>query len=147
MFIFSALTVAGTAGAQVPPPPSLPGQDQLAERLMASLREKNLGAYRSLLADDVEVFEDGQIIASNKKEGLSKFGVKITTPGVVFSIDRGYSSTGRIMLVEYFNSSGSWGDGPPKHCCWSYDAVAYDIRGSKITRISRLSGGDKKLSP
>lgn len=58
------------ASAQVPPPPSLPGQDDLDARLVAAIEAKDVKAYASLLADDLQVFEDGKLIAANKDKWL-----------------------------------------------------------------------------
>jgi hypothetical protein len=131
--------------AQVLPPPSLPGQDDLGARLIAAIEAKDAKAYASLLSDDLQVFEDGKLIAANKAEWLDIFGKKLVAEGVSFTVSSGYSSTGRILFTEYFNSTASWGGAVPSHCCWSYDAVAYDIKDGKIAAIRRLRGGDKKL--
>jgi hypothetical protein len=131
--------------AQVPPPPSLPGQDDLADRLIAAIEAKDATAYASLLSDDLQVFEDGQLIAANKAKWLDNFGKKLVAEGVSFTVSSGYSSTGRLLFTEYSNSMASWGGAIPSHCCWSYDAVAYDLKDGKIAVISRLRGGDKKL--
>lgn len=131
--------------AQVPSPPSLPGQDDLGARLIAAIESKDAKAYASLLSDDLQVFEDGKLIAANKVKWLDDFGKKLAAKGVSFTVSSGYSSTGRLLLTEYLNSTASWGGAIPSHCCWSYDAVAYDIKDGKIAVIRRLRGGDKKL--
>ncbi|WP_404479090.1 hypothetical protein [Novosphingobium sp. BL-52-GroH] len=139
------LLTPALALAQVPPPPSLPGQDDLGARLVAAIEAKDAKAYASLLSDDLQVFEDGKLIAANKAKWLDIFGKKLVAEGVSFTISSGYSSTGRLLFTEYFNSMASWGGVIPSHCCWSYDAVAYDIKDGKIAVIMRLRGGDKKL--
>ncbi|HEV7435114.1 MAG TPA: hypothetical protein VGO22_09630 [Pseudorhizobium sp.] len=139
------LLTPALASAQVPPPPSLPGQDDLGARLVAAIEAKDVKAYASLLADDLQVFEDGKLIAANKDKWLDNFGKKLVAEGVSFTVSSGYSSTGRILFTEYFNSTASWGGAIPSHCCWSYDAVSYDIKDGKIAVIRRLRGGDKKL--
>ena len=131
--------------AQVPPPPSLPGQDRLSEQLVRSIETKDAAAYATLLSDNVLVFDDGKEVARSKREWLNTFGKKLLAQGVTFKISPGYSSAGRLLFIEYFNSSGSWGNEVPVHCCWSYDAVAYDVAGGKVTSIRRLRGGDTKL--
>jgi len=141
----AALLTPSLASAQVLPPPSLPGQDNLGVRLVAAIEAKNLNAYASLLADNLQVYEDGKQIASNKADWLDKFGKMLVAEGVSFKVSSGYSSTGRLLFTEYFNSTASWGGAVPAHCCWSYDAVAYDIKDGKIAVIRRLRGGDKKL--
>lgn len=133
------------ASAQVPPPPSLPGQEALAQKLVRAFESKDQEAYAALLADDVHVYEDGKEVARDKREWLGRFAKKLTADGVIFKLTPGFSSTGRLLFIEYFNSAGSWGGDVPAHCCWSYDAVAYDISHGKITVIRRLRGGDKKL--
>lgn len=133
------------ADAQVPPPPSLPGQDALSAKLVRSIEKKDVPAYAALLAEDVAVFEDGEQIARGKRNWLRVFGAKLSAKGVTFKMAPGFSSTGRLLFVEYFNSAGSWVTGIPAHCCWSYDAVAYDVTGGKVTAIRRLRGGDTKL--
>jgi hypothetical protein len=131
--------------AQVPPPPMLPEQGDIAENLVRAFSTKNEAAYAALLADNVQVFEDGQIVARNKADWLKAFGPKLAAAGVVFKLTPGYASTGRLLFIEYFNSFASWGRTPPPDCCWGYDAVAYDISGSKITIIRRLRGGPFRL--
>lgn len=131
--------------AQVPPPPSLPGQDDLGARLVAAIEAKDVKAYAALLSDNLQVFDDGNLIATNKAKWLDDFGKKLAAEGVSFKLSSGYSSTGRLLFTEYFNSIASWGGAVPSHCCWSYDAVAYDIKDGKIAVIRRLRGGDKKL--
>ena len=133
------------AEAQVPPPPSLPGQDTLSETLVRSIETKSVATYATLLSDNVRVFDDGKEVARSKEEWLNTFGKKLAAEGVAFKMAPGFSSTGRLLFIEYFNSVGSWLGGIPAHCCWSYDAVAYDIAGGKVTTIRRLRGGDTKL--
>ena len=139
------MTLSTAAAAQVPPPPALPGQVDLSRRLVAAIEGKDLATYASLLADDVQVIDDGKVVASSKREWLERFGKKLTADGVEFELQAEYSSTGRLLFIEYFNSMGSWGRVPPPHCCWSYDAVAYDVRDGHIVRIQRLTGGDVVL--
>lgn len=131
--------------AQVPPPPMLPEQGGIAELLVRAFSTKDEAGYAALLAEDVQVFEDGQRVAENKTEWLKKFGPKLSATGVSFKLAPGYASTGRILFIEYFNSLASWGRTPPPDCCWGYDAVAYDIAGGKITVIRRLRGGTSRL--
>lgn len=134
------------ASGQVPPPPSLPGQDALSEALVRSIETKNVAAYAALLSENVRVFEDGKQVAEAKDDWLSVFGKKLSAEGVTFKVSPGYSSTGRLLFIAYFNSTGSWGTDVPVHCCWSYDAVAYDVSGGKVTTIRRLRGGDTRLN-
>lgn len=141
-----ASTGATTAYAQVPPPPSLPGQSDLATKLADALLRKDAVAYAGLLADDLQVYEDGRRVASGKHEWMASFGKKLVAPGVQFKMVSGYSSTGRLLFIEYFSSLASWGRTPPPDCCWSYDAVAYDVADGKIIKIQRLRGGDAKLN-
>lgn len=131
--------------AQVPPPPSLPGQDELSALLAAAIEAKNVAAYAALLSDDAHVVENEKQIAASKTEWMKTYGKKLTAEGVWFKIPSVYSSSGRLLFIEYFNSQASWAGKLPSHCCWSYDAVAYDIAGGKIAVIRRLRGGDKKL--
>jgi hypothetical protein len=139
------LSPTGPAGAQVLAPPLLPGQQAIAERLVRALQDKDVDAYQSLLSDDLVVIVNGKILHNSRKSWLDDFGKMLSTRGVIFEVKSQFASTGRILEVEYFNSAGSWGSGPPGHCCWSYDAVAYDIRDGKIFRISKLNGGDTEL--
>jgi hypothetical protein len=139
------MTASLPSEAQVPPPPSLPGQDTLGEQLVRSIETKNTAVYATLLLDNVSVFEDGKQVARNKVEWLNTFGKKLSAKGVVFKMSPGFSSSGRLLFLEYSNSAGSWGSAVPAHCCWSYDAVAYDVAGGKVTSIRRLRGGDTKL--
>lgn len=140
---FSLLPRAG--GAQVPPPPSLPGQDALAERLVGAIEAKNVPAYAALLSDGLRVFEDGKEVAGSKTEWLTTYGPKLAAEGVLFKVGPAFSSSGRLLFVEYVNSTASWGGRIPAHCCWSHDAVAYDLVDGKITVIRRLKGGDKAI--
>lgn len=133
------------AQAQIPPPPPLPGQNVLGENLVRSIEAKDLDSYAKLLSDKLVVYDDGKVVARSKEEWLKAFGEKLTAEGVTFEVSPGFSSTGRLLFIEYFNSAGSWGGSLPAHCCWSYDAVAYDVAEGKVTVIRRLRGGDTKL--
>lgn len=137
----ATLRLTPSAVAQVPPPPVLPEQSSIAENLVRAVSTKDQARYAALLADDVQVFEDGQRVARTKADWLKAFGPKLSAIGVSFKLAPGYASTGRLLFIEYFNSLGSWGRMPPPDCCWRYDAVAYDIAGGKITVIRRLRGG------
>jgi hypothetical protein len=139
------MTASLPSHAQVLAPPPLPGQDRMGEELVRSIETKNPAAYAALLSDAVRVFEDGKEIARSKAEWMNTFGEKLSAEGVSFKMSQGFSSTGRLLFVEYFNSSGSWGGDIPAHCCWSYDAVAYDLAGGKVTVIRRLRGGETRL--
>ena len=145
---FATLVFVASAGsyAQVPAPPSLPGQDRLREELVRSIEGKDKAAYAALLADDVSVFEDGKEIAGNKAAWMEQFGEKLSAEGVYFKVTAVFSSTGRLLYIEHFNSSASWGGEVPAHCCWSNDAVAYDVADGKISVIRRLRGGGTKLN-
>lgn len=135
------------AKAQVLAPPLLPGQRELAANLRKAIEEKNLGLYAGLIADDVKVYQDNQLRFSNKGDWLDSFGNMLTAKGVVFKVSSQYAATGRILEIEEFDSAGSWTKGPIGHCCWSHDAVAYEIRANKIVKISKLSGGDTIITP
>jgi hypothetical protein len=139
------LCLSPMVSAQVPAPPSLPGQDALAERLVRAIESKDVSAYSGLLADELVVTEDGKIAARTKAAWLSQYGKKLAVQGVSFKVAPGYSSTGRLLFIECFNSAGSWGGPVPAHCCWSHDAVAYDIEGGRIIAIHRRRGGDMEL--
>ncbi|WP_395331697.1 DUF4440 domain-containing protein [Novosphingobium sp. BL-8H] len=145
--IFSLLMLSTPLAteAQVPPPPSLPGQAVLAEQLVRTIESKDVDGYAALLADDVVVTEDGKEIAHGKPDWIAQYGKKLAAHGVAFKISPGFSSTRRLLFIEYFNSAGSWGTDIPSHCCWSYDAVAYDVADGKVTTIQRLRGGDMRL--
>ena len=131
--------------AQVLAPPALPGQYDVSERLVRAVEGKDVDAYAALLSEALIVTEDGQIAYRTKADWLAKFGRKLAASGVSFKMESGFSSTGRLLFIEYFNSASSWGRDVPAHCCWGYDAVAYDIADSKITAIHRLRGGDTRL--
>jgi len=146
LIALATMLAGGAAPAQVPPPPDLPGQADIAIRLAEAFAHKDAAAYADLLADDLQVFEDGKQIASGKQEWMASFGRKLAAPGVQFHLISGYSSTGRILFIEYFNSLASWGRTPPPDCCWGYDAVAYDVADGKITRVQRLPGGHARLA-
>lgn len=90
-----ASAIAAPAAAQVLPPPLLPGQSDIAQRLVAAFRAKDESAYSALLSDQVEVFEDGKKIASDKAEWLRQFGPKLSAKGVSFTVAPGY----RAILV------------------------------------------------
>lgn len=139
------MTVAIPSQAQVPPPPSLPGQDVLGKELVRAIEAKDVTAYASLLSDNLRVYEDGKEIADSKAKWLATYGKKLAAEGVSFKVGPGFSSTGRLLFIEYFNSMASWGGTVPKNCCWSHDAVVYDVANGKVTAIRRLRGGDKKL--
>jgi hypothetical protein len=133
------------SSAQVLPAPSLPGQGRLSEELVRSIETKDTAAYAALLSDAVHVFQEGKEVAHSKTDWINTFGKNLSADGVVFKMSPGFSSTGRLLFIEYFNSAGSWGGNVPAHCCWSYDAVAYDRAGGKVTAIRRLRGGETKL--
>lgn len=111
LFAAVALASANVApvAAQVLPPPLLPGQSDITQRLVAAFRAKDERAYAALLSDQVEVFEDGKKIASDKAEWLRRFGPMLSADGVYFKLAPGYAATGRFLLIEYFNSMASWG--------------------------------------
>lgn len=136
--------IPSLSAAQVPPPPSPSGQGAIGTKLFASIQRKDPDLYASLLSEDVTVTEDGRMVASDKKQWLAIFLPKLSAKGVIFKITQGYQSSGRILAVEYFNSAGSWGS-TPRDCCWSHDAVAYDVVDGRIRAIRRLRGGDVKL--
>ncbi|HEX5232725.1 MAG TPA: hypothetical protein VFW56_10855 [Bradyrhizobium sp.] len=146
-FALFLVLLAGAAVAQVPPPPPLAGQDELTRQLVADFKSKNVNAYAALLSDQVQVYEDGKLIARNKREWMHRFGPELSAKGVTFELTPGFSSTGRLLFIEYFNSMASWGQTPPPDCCWGYNAVAYDIQGDKIVTIRRLTGGAIRLDP
>jgi hypothetical protein len=137
--------IAASASAQVPPAPPLPGQESLAANLVTVLESKDVKGYSALLADNLTVTEDGKLVASNKQQWLSRFAPKLAARGVSFKLGPGYQSTGRLLFIEYFSSTGSWNRTPPPDCCWSYDAVAYDVRDGRVIRIQKLNGGPMKL--
>lgn len=140
-----SMLASGLAGAQVLAPPPLPGQIDLARKIVHAFDTKDSAAYAALLADDVMVTENDKEVARNKTDWLRIFGRKLSADGVFFKLSPGFSSTGRLLFIEYFNSAGSWGSAIPKHCCWSYDAVAYDVVDGKVAAIRRLTGGDMRL--
>jgi len=138
------LTISNAAVA-VPPPPPLPGQQELARALVADIKSKDVEAYAALLSDNVQVYEDGTLVARNKQEWMQRFGPMLGAKGVTFELAPGYSSTGRVLFIEYFNSMASWGRKPPADCCWGYSAVAYDIQRGKVVTIRKLTGGAMRL--
>lgn len=144
-FIFGAILPSPNAIAQVPPPPPLPQQAKISEDLVRVFADKDLNGYSTLLADDLKVYEDDVLIAESKAEWLKRFGPMLGAKGVSFTLSHGFASTGRILFTEYYNTVASWGGSVPAHCCWGYDAVAYDIAGGKIKSIRRLKGGDMRL--
>ena len=137
--------LSGGAIAQVPPPPPLADQVQVSRELVADFNSKDVNAYAALLSDQVHVYEDGKLVARNKHEWMHRFGPMLNGTGVTFELAPGYSSSGRLLYIEYFNSMASWGRTPPSDCCWGYSAVAYDIQGKKIVTIRRLTGGAIRL--
>jgi hypothetical protein len=139
------LSLSYPGSAQVPPPPPLPGQDDLGRNLVADFDRKDPAGYAALLSNSVQVYDDGVLVARSKDEWMRRFGPELAAKGVTFRLSPGYSSTGRLLFIEYFNSMASWGDGPPRDCCWGYSAVAYDISGGKIVKIQRLNGGTARL--
>lgn len=60
------LCLSPMVSAQVLAPPSLPGQDALAERLVRAIESEDVSAYSGLLADELVVTEDGKIAARTK---------------------------------------------------------------------------------
>ncbi|MFZ3482136.1 hypothetical protein [Sphingomonas sp. 3-13AW] len=147
--IFAALLVltasAPEAIAQVPPPPPLPEQPAVATGLVRVFAEKDVRGYEALLAPNVQVFEDGILVARDRASWLKSFGKKLSAEGVSFRLCPGYASTGRLLFVEYFNSVASWSGERQAECCWGYDAVAYDITHGKVQVIRWLRGGPFRL--
>lgn len=143
--VILVMAAASSSLAQVPPPPSLPGQEELSKQLVRVIEDKDVTTYASLLSDDLHVFEDGKEVADSKAKWLATYGKKLSAKGVSFKVGPGFSSTGRLLFIEYFNSMGSWGGTAPADCCWSHDAVAYDVANGKVSVIRRLRGGDMRL--
>lgn len=81
---FEVLTAVtpSLATAQVPPPPLLPEQTSIAENLVRAFSTKDEARYAALLADDVQVFEDGQNVARTKADWVKAFGPKLSATGV-----------------------------------------------------------------
>lgn len=134
-----------SAIAQVPPPPPLPRQVDLGRDLVAVFASKNVAGYATLLSPHVQVYDDGVLVARSREEWMRRFGPELAANGVTFRLFPGYSSNGRLLFIEYFNSLGSWGRNPPPDCCWGYSAVAYDTSDGKIVEIQRLKGGTSRL--
>lgn len=156
MSIFKLLRFAGSGllascvalsgiGAQVPSFPVQPEDMAIAAQIRSALEGKDAKLYSDMLADTLQVYEDGRLIAKSKREWIERFTPKLRAEGVVFNMTSGFVSNGRVLYIEYFNSAGSWGGTVPAHCCWSYDAVSYDIANGKIAVIRRLTGGGDKL--
>lgn len=139
------VAIPSASVAQVPAPPPLPGQDAFTEELLDSLKQKDVVKYAGLLADNVQVFEDGTLVARSRTDWMKVFGPKLSAKGVSFKVVNGYYSTGRLLVIEYFNSANSWGGDVPAHCCWSYDAVSYDLVAGKVAVIRRLRGGSNPV--
>lgn len=139
------LASAPIADAQVLAPPAPNGQDFLINDLISSIENKDVAKYSNLLADDVKVYEGERLIADNKTSWMTQFGEPLAAAGVTYTIKSAYPSSGSLLTIEYFNSAGSWGNGPPSHCCWHYDAVSYTFVGGKIGEIHRLSGGQEDI--
>jgi hypothetical protein len=139
------LMVATPGLAQVPPPPSPPGQDKLGEQLVRVIEAKDVAAYADLLSDNLHVYEDGKEVADSKAKWLARYGKMLAAEGVSFKVGPGFSSAGRLLFIEYFSSVGSWGGTIPRDCFWSHDAVAYDVANGKVAVIRRLRGGDMAL--
>jgi hypothetical protein len=144
-FGLGILLAVAAAEAQVPPPPPPPHQAAVGEGLVAAFASKNVDQYAVLLADNVQVYEDGKLVAGDKATWLNQFSPMLSAKGVLYTLSPGFSSSGRILFIEYFNSTGSWGGATPADCCWRYDAVAYDVSAGKIQTIRRLNGGTSKL--
>ena len=141
-----AISICEAAVAQVPPPPPSSTQGRLVERLIDAFHKKDIAEYADLLADDVRIYQDEKIIFSGKEKWLSNIKEKFNNSGVIYKIGPGYQSLNRILLIEYFNSSISWGKLEPSDCCWRYDAVSYDISDGLIKRIHILRGGDSRIT-
>lgn len=134
-----------SASNAVPTPPPSFAQENVAKALVRAFNAKDVEGYGALLADDVQVFEDGKQVASTKAEWLGSFGPKLSAKGIGFKLFPGYIGAGRILFVEYFASHGSGGKPVPGDCCDSYDAVSYALRGDRIVAIYRIVGGSLKL--
>jgi hypothetical protein len=129
--------------AQIAPRPFQEGG--VAKDLVHAFAVKDESRYAALLADDVRVFEDGEIVAQNKAAWLKRFGPLFSSKNVSFKLSPSYASTGRLLFVEFNNFLGSWGETRPVDCCWEYHAVAYDVSHGNITTIRRLHGGTLRI--
>lgn len=118
----------------------------VAKDLVRVFKAKDVDGYAALLADDVQVFEDGRQVAGTKERWLAKFGAKLKADGVYFKLNPGYIGANRILFIEYFSSHASWDTAIPRDCCSSYDAVSYEVRKGKIALIRRLTGGSIMLN-
>nr|WP_295108060.1 hypothetical protein [uncultured Caulobacter sp.] len=145
-FFFFVFVQASASSAQVLPPPPPAAQQGVAEKLVTAFSSKDPTLYASLLDDNVKVYEDGAQIAGSKQEWLGKFIKKFTAQGVRFELKPGYSASGRILFIEYFNSINSFNRMPPAECCWGYDAVGYAISDGKVVKIMRVRGGDTEVN-
>lgn len=75
MVAFFAL--GSPAIAQVPPPPPLTGQVDLARDLVAHFADKNVAAYAALLSPHVQVYDDGVLVARSRQEWMQRFGPEL----------------------------------------------------------------------
>jgi len=141
MAILLTLMWASSAVSQVPPPPVPEDQTAILETLKTAYDRKDVPLYESVLRDDVVVTIDNEVTARSKTEWLSQFGRKLSADGIIMSVKNAYQSTGRMLTIEYFNSTESFRT-QTRDCCWRYDAVQYSIKENKISAISILSGGD-----
>lgn len=85
-----SLFVSVPCQAQVPPPPSLPGQDELGRELVRVIEAKDVTAYASLLSENLHVYEDGREIADSKARWLETYGRKLVAEGVFFKVGPGF---------------------------------------------------------
>lgn len=142
LIALSALCFSSALIAQVPPPPPLPGQGILEHKIIDAIEKKDRDLYASLLDDNVRVFANGDLVATNRDQWMKAMGDMLAADGVSFSVKDKYSATGSFLLVVYYNSQASWGTELPEDCCWSTDAFQYAIRDGKIVSIRKLTGGD-----
>jgi hypothetical protein len=101
------MTATLPSSAQVPPPPSLPGQDRVSGELVRSIETKNSAAYAALLSDAVHVFEDGKEVARSKTDWMNTFGKKLSADGVVFKMSPGFHLQDAFFLSSILIQLGA----------------------------------------
>jgi len=114
------LALAGFSAGAIPPPPTAPA----AAKIVQALKAGSLG-LPEILAENVQVFEDGVLVAASKEQwlrmlkdrGRSLKVRQISEPLVI--LERG----GDVLLLER-NFGGQ------------YRAITMQIEGARVSRVS-----------
>lgn len=117
-----------------------------AVTMVHSPREKDLDKYGALLADDVNVVEDGTVVASNKAEWLNEIGERFASPTYHQRVVELYQGPSGLLMVESI-ANLSLGPSASPDCCVWYRATEIVLTAGKITRMRSGPAYWTRLTP